>query len=275
MATKPIIIPVASGKGGVGKTLISVNLAFALASLGKRTILIDLDFGGANVHTCMGYDSAPDGIGNFLNSRNTKLEEYLLSTQHALLQLIPGDAEMVGIADILASQKRKLMNQITKLDADFVILDLGAGSSNNTIDFFMMSPYSIVVAMPELTSIFNAYALLKSSLFRLLFVNYRSIPEVKELFNKQIKLGGEYSWKIQDLLNKLFEIDPELHLKATALIESVTPKLIICRNPKDIAMVKGRKYFYLSYYTYRLSRFSTDKASRNQSSNEAPSPSQM
>ena len=65
---KPVIIPVASGKGGVGKTIIAINLSYALSQLGKSVILIDLDFGGANIHTCLGYESAPDGIGNFLNS---------------------------------------------------------------------------------------------------------------------------------------------------------------------------------------------------------------
>ena len=98
MAKNPIVIPVASGKGGVGKTLISVNLGYALAQQGKKTILIDLDFGGANIHTCMGYDIAPDGIGNFLNQRAMQLSDYILSTDNKNLLLIPGDAEMVGIA---------------------------------------------------------------------------------------------------------------------------------------------------------------------------------
>ena len=66
---QPIIIPIASGKGGVGKTVLAINLSFALAELGKNVILVDLDFGGANIHTCLGYESAPDGIGNFLNDK--------------------------------------------------------------------------------------------------------------------------------------------------------------------------------------------------------------
>ena len=172
---QPVIIPVASGKGGVGKTLISVNLAYALANLGKKVILMDLDFGGANIHTCMGYSVAPDGIGNFLNQRNSKLPNYILSTGNKNLSFISGDAEMVGIANITAAQKKKLISQIFHLDADYIILDLGAGSSYNTVDFFILSSCGILVAMPELTSILNAYSLLKTSVFRRLFLEFKSI----------------------------------------------------------------------------------------------------
>jgi len=254
MAKNPIVIPVASGKGGVGKTLISVNLGYALAQQGKKTILIDLDFGGANIHTCMGYDIAPDGIGNFLNQKIMLLSDYILSTDNENLHLIPGDAEMVGIADISANQKKKLMSAIIKLDCDYVVLDLGAGSSHNTIDFFMMSPYSIITAMPELTSILNAYALLKSSIFRLLYIELKDNKEIKLLFNHQLKLGGESSWKVDDLLNKIFEIDPEIHIKAVALLDTINPKLIInmATLPKDIEMGERLRKISNNYLSVKI-----------------------
>lgn len=249
MSNNPIIIPVASGKGGVGKTLISVNIGFALAQQGKKTILIDLDFGGANVHTCMGYDIAPDGIGNFLNQRTLKLEDYALTTANPNLFVIPGDAEMVGIADISAVQKKRLMSQILSLDADFVILDLGAGSSNNTIDFFMISPLSIIVAMPELTSILNAYALLKSAIFRVMYMEFKGNKEIKNLFNRQLKKGGEAAWKVSQLLNSIFDIDPELHIKAVAMLEKIAPRLVInmATTPKDIEMGERLRKIAKSY----------------------------
>lgn len=238
MSVKPIIIPIASGKGGVGKTLISVNLGFALAQLGKKTVVIDLDFGGANIHTCMGYENAPDGIGNFLHQRTLRLEDYMLTTTEPNLFIIPGDAEMVGIANITNNQKLKLLNQIKNLDADYVILDLGAGSTYNTIDFFMLSTFSILIATPEITSILNAYALLKNSVFRLLYVNLKSHQEVKNLFNKHLKKGGETAWKISDILDHIFEIDPEVHANAASLVDAINPKLIINMGsqPKDIDM---------------------------------------
>ena len=238
MKNGPIIIPVASGKGGVGKTLISVNLAYALANLGKRVTLLDLDFGGANIHTCMGYSVAPDGIGNFLNQRNSKLQDYILSTSNRNLSFISGDAEMVGIANITAAQKKKLISQIFHLDADYVILDLGAGSSYNTVDFFILSSCGILVVMPELTSILNAYSLLKTAVFRRLFLEFKSITEVKDLFNEQIKKGGEDAWKISELLKMIKKVSPATYLKALYFVNEMSPKLIMnmAISPTDIEM---------------------------------------
>ena len=238
MKNGPIIIPVASGKGGVGKTLISVNLAYALANLGKRVTLLDLDFGGANIHTCMGYSVAPDGIGNFLNQRNSKLQDYILSTSNRNLSFISGDAEMVGIANITAAQKKKLISQIFHLDADYVILDLGAGSSYNTVDFFILSACGILVVMPELTSILNAYSLLKTAVFRRLFLEFKSIPEVKDLFNEQIKKGGEDAWKVSELLRMIKKVSPATYLKALYFVNEMSPKLIMnmAISPTDIEM---------------------------------------
>ncbi|MBP5449044.1 MAG: AAA family ATPase, partial [Spirochaetales bacterium] len=143
MAGNPIIIPVASGKGGVGKTFVSVNLSYALAGLAHKTILIDLDFGGANVHTVLGYDHAPDGIGNFINRPRANLADYILSTNNPYLHFIPGDAEMVGMSNLTAGQKRKLIKAIQDLEAEYIILDLGAGSAYNTIDFYMLSSIGV------------------------------------------------------------------------------------------------------------------------------------
>ena len=63
------IIPIASGKGGVGKSFITANLAIALAKLGKQVIVADLDFGGSNLHTCLGIHNTHPGIGDFLRAR--------------------------------------------------------------------------------------------------------------------------------------------------------------------------------------------------------------
>jgi flagellar biosynthesis protein FlhG len=234
----PIIIPVASGKGGVGKTVISINLSYALASLGKKTVLIDIDFGGANIHTCFGYEHAPDGVGNFINRKQAKLTDYLLHTDHENLHFIPGDAEMVGIANISANQKKRLIRQVQSMDADYVVLDLGAGSSYNTIDFFMISSFGLLVAMPELISTLNAYAFLKNTIFRFLYMGLKKYHEIASIFNQHSLKGGESAWKVSELLDKIFEIDPEIHAEAVELLDRFNPKIIInmAYKPKDLAM---------------------------------------
>ena len=234
----PIIIPIASGKGGVGKTVISINLSFALARQGKKVVLIDLDFGGANIHTCLGYETAPDGVGNFLNDSNGNLSDYLLITSEKNLRFIPGDAEMVGIANASGLQKRKLIKHLSTLDADYIILDLGAGSAYNTIDFFMISSFGIIVATPEITSILNAYAFLKNTIFRLLNVGLKKYQSVESVFNKHQIKGGESAWKVSEILDKISGIDPAIHAEAVSFLDSFNPKIIInmALKPKDLAM---------------------------------------
>lgn len=234
----PVIIPVASGKGGVGKTIISINLSYALAQLGKEVILIDVDFGGANIHTCMGYESAPDGIGNFINEKNADLNDYLLHTDNKNLNFIPGDAEMVGIANLTNIQKKKLIKQISDLNADYIIMDLGAGSTFNIIDFFLISTFGIIVAMPEITSILNAYAFLKNTIFRLLYLRLKKHSETNKIFNKHFISGGESAWKVSEIIDKLSDIDPEIGADAVSLIDSFSPKIVInmAYEPKDLAM---------------------------------------
>ena len=87
-----IIIPIASGKGGVGKSFMAANIAIALAGLGKKVIAADLDFGGSNLHTCFGMHNTHPGIGDYLRAKYGKLEDLLVNTNTDNLQFLAGDA---------------------------------------------------------------------------------------------------------------------------------------------------------------------------------------
>ena len=82
------IIPIASGKGGVGKSFLAANLAIALAKLGKQVIVADLDFGGSNLHTCLGLNNIYPGIGDFLRARYPKLKDLLVTTDDQNLKFL-------------------------------------------------------------------------------------------------------------------------------------------------------------------------------------------
>jgi hypothetical protein len=129
-----VIIPVASGKGGVGKTFIAANLALALAELGHRVVAVDLDFGGANLHSLLGISNRHAGIGDFLKARTAELEDLLVPAGAPNLSFLPGDGKTPFMANIAYAQKIKLMVRIRKLPADFILLDLGAGSSLGGIE---------------------------------------------------------------------------------------------------------------------------------------------
>ena len=94
------IIPIASGKGGVGKSFITANLAIALAKLGKQVIVADLDFGASNLHTCLGIHNTNPGIGDFLRARYSKLEDLLVETENENLKFLAGDVRSPFLANM-------------------------------------------------------------------------------------------------------------------------------------------------------------------------------
>jgi flagellar biosynthesis protein FlhG len=167
------IIPVASGKGGVGKTVFTANIGVSLARAGKTVILADLDLGGSNLHTALGEKNDKSGIGNYIYKQERSLESLLVETREPRLYFIPGDSLLPGTANLPYFRKVKILKELAGLVADYVILDLGSGSSYNTIDFFLTSASGILVVTPETTSILNAYSFVKAALFRMI---YRSFP---------------------------------------------------------------------------------------------------
>ena len=166
MESTPTIWAVGGGKGGVGKSVVSTILAFWLARKGKRTVLIDADLGGANLHTLLGIKSPPRTLIDFINRKFGSLEEICIDTEAKNLRLISGSSEVLSLANPHFSQKVKLINHFSRLDADYVVIDLGAGTSFNVLDFFLSAHEKIVVLTPEPTSIQNAYIFVRNAVYR-------------------------------------------------------------------------------------------------------------
>jgi flagellar biosynthesis protein FlhG len=166
MESTPTIWAVGGGKGGVGKSVVSTILAFWLARKGKRTVLIDADLGGANLHTLLGIKSPPRTLIDFINRKFGSLEEICIDTEAKNLRLISGSSEVLSLANPHFSQKIKLINHFSRLDADYVVIDLGAGTSFNVLDFFLAAHEKIMVLTPEPTSIQNAYIFVRNAVYR-------------------------------------------------------------------------------------------------------------
>jgi flagellar biosynthesis protein FlhG len=168
------LLPIASGKGGVGKSVFAANLGLALARSGRTVVLVDLDLGGSNLHTCLGVKNRHAGLGDLVWKKERFLVDLLVETGFDRLWLVPGDGLMPGTANLEWFTKKRVLKELAALPADFALLDLGAGSSYNVVDFFLSSSEGIVVVKPEVTSILNAYSFLKTVAFRALA---RSFPE--------------------------------------------------------------------------------------------------
>ena len=134
------IIPIASGKGGVGKSLISANLAIALGKAGKKVILADFDLGASNLHLVIGQQAPKAGLGTFLTGQS-KFEDIILQTEYENVSFIPGDSEIPGLSLLKSEQKSQIIKKFQQFDADYLIIDLGAGTHLNILDFFQIQEY--------------------------------------------------------------------------------------------------------------------------------------
>jgi flagellar biosynthesis protein FlhG len=160
------IIAVGGGKGGIGKSLVSANLGVALASAGHRVLLVDGDLGGANLHTCLGIPQPQVTLSDFVQRRVATLDEARVSGGVENLQLIAGAHDVLDAANMKYAQKQKLVRSLQSVDVDVLLLDLGAGTSFNTLDFFLLAEVGVLVLLPEPTSVENAYRFVKAAFFR-------------------------------------------------------------------------------------------------------------
>ena len=156
---------VGGGKGGTGKTFFTSSSGMHLARKGRNVVLVDMDIGGANLHSFFGIGRPLKSLTSFFEM-GTSLSDLATTTDQPGISLITGDVHSISSDKVTFSQKLKLFRQIMKLNAQNVIIDLGAGSHNNTLDTFLIADKMIVVLVPEVIAIENMYHFIKNALFR-------------------------------------------------------------------------------------------------------------
>jgi flagellar biosynthesis protein FlhG len=162
----PRIIAIGGGKGGVGKTTVSANLALAIGRAGHRVAIVDADLGAANLHTALGVTRPQKCLADFIDNAVPDLESTMTQVTPTV-QLVAGSSRP-GSANLGAAQKLRLLRAIGKLDADVVLVDIGAGTSYTVVDLFAAADHKLLVVCPQLTSLHNAYALLKACVHRVI-----------------------------------------------------------------------------------------------------------
>jgi len=232
------IIPVASGKGGVGKSLVSANLGVAFAQVGQKVVVADLDLGASNLHLVLGHRAPKKGIGTFLNNTRGNFEEVVAETDVKGLRFIPGDTEIPGLANLKTAQLKALVKQLIALrdNTDILILDLGAGTHQSILDFFLLSGQGIVVSAPAVTAVLNAYVFLKNTVFRLMFTSFSKNSKARAYLEK-LRLDGADPQKlyIPNLLPEIKRIDKNSFEAFNSQLEKLRPRLIMnmVDDPKD------------------------------------------
>ena len=202
------VITVTSGKGGVGKTSVSVNLAICLARQGKRVVVLDADFGLANIEIMLGirpkYNLAD------LMFRGKSIQDTITYGPEGI-GFISGGSGINEMANLTREQVFHLIQKMNELDrmADVIIVDTGAGIGDSVLEFVAASTEVLLVATPEPTSITDAYALLKS-LNR--SSSYKPGKTVVKMIANQVRNDGEADElfeKIGIVVNKFLNIDIE------------------------------------------------------------------
>lgn len=157
---RPRILAVTSGKGGVGKTNVVANLAAGLSEIGKRVVILDADFGLANIDVLLGLNPRFH-LGHVLYGKKRLLE--IMVEGPGGVRIIPASSGLQCLAELSLEQRNFLVQSFEELDgdADYLLIDTAAGVSTNVLHFLLAAPEVIVVSAPEPTAIVDAYAMIK------------------------------------------------------------------------------------------------------------------
>jgi flagellar biosynthesis protein FlhG len=226
------------GKGGIGKSLLAAALGFELARMGKRVILVDADLGGANLHTCLGLPSPERTLGDFIRRRAERIEDVVVETPYPLLRLVSGASDFLGAANIKHQQKLRVLNRIRALEVDVVLLDLGAGTSYNIVDFFLISDLGLLAVVPEPTSIENAYRFIKSALYRRLR-GAAATQSVREIVESALDQKNPHGIRTPlDLIAAVEREDPGACAALKAEMAAFHPRFVVnqVRDDADAAV---------------------------------------
>ncbi|MBD5404676.1 MAG: MinD/ParA family protein [Treponema sp.] len=221
------IIPIASGKGGVGKSLLSANLAIALGQAGKKVVLADLDLGASNLHLAIGQNVKDKSIGTYLTEKSS-FQSIIEPTEYENVSFIAGDSQIPGLTSLKATQKQKLVRNFHSIDADFLILDLGAGTHQIILDMFLQSPQGILVTSPTVTATLDGYLFIKNCAFRLMYTTFKSGTPGRNFLDSMKKNSDKMkSLYIPRIIENLSQVDPQNAELFKKRLSQFSPRLVL------------------------------------------------
>lgn len=223
------ILPIAGGKGGTGKSTLTANLGVGMSLLGHKVILLDGDLGGADLHLFFDQIAPARSLSHFLTREVKSLNDVLLPTPLENLQLICGGNEMIGLANLPYGVKEKIVRHVGMLEADYVLIDLGAGTSFNTLDLFSLSDVGIIVCNPEPHSRVDAYGFIKNVVYRKLRRAFNKNEDVRTTIEQFARGAGRKVGRMSELLDEIERTDAEAGGVARYILKSFCPRLVLNR----------------------------------------------
>jgi len=225
-APAPRIFAVGGGKGGVGKSIVASNLAVALAAAGQRTAVVDADLGGANLHTLFGVARPRATLADFVRGDVADLADLLVPTSVPDVALVSGARALPDMANPKHAQKSKLLRHLRRLPVQNVVLDLGAGSGFNVVDFFLAADRALMVVTPEATALDNAMQFLKAAFFRSLRDVARE-ERVRQALESVLGDARRLGRTPRELIESAAVVDPEAGRLLSERVRRFAPLLLL------------------------------------------------
>lgn len=242
---------VASGKGGVGKTFVTSSLAICLSKMGHSVVIVDLDLSGANIHSVFGLSPASESIRHFFEGSKS-LQELTIPTAIPRISYVQGFWDAWAPTDITVEQIRQLVPAMKKLNADYVLVDLGAGALASHLEMLKLSDEKILISSPEPTSIEKTYRFIES--FVCYSLQEHSVPEAYDQMIKTLRehrhgLGDKF-FSFRSYLKQSSGIQPDYfeNLMAKPL------RLIVnsCRSQANTELGYSMKSVCYKYYDFKV-----------------------
>jgi flagellar biosynthesis protein FlhG len=198
-AKKTRIITITSGKGGVGKTNMSVNMALAYARMGKKVVVMDADLGLANVNVML--NIVPKFNLYHVIRKQKTMKEILIETEYGI-SIVAGASGFSKIANLNEAERQDFIDELDTLsNADIIIIDTSAGVSSNVLDFIAAADDAVIITTPEPTAITDAYGIIKiisteidnlNMGLKLVVNRVKSVAEAKKVADRMISITGQF-----------------------------------------------------------------------------------
>ena len=245
---KTRIITVSSGKGGVGKTNLSINLAIAYSMLGKNVVVLDADLGLANVNVILGI--IPEYNLFNLIKKQKKMKDILINTGYGI-NIIAGASGFSKIANLDEEERHSFIDEMKELSfADIIIIDTSAGVSNNVLAFIAAADDAVIITTPEPTAITDAYGIIKiiSTEFdnpdmsiKLIVNRVKSVTEGKKVAQRVVNIAGQFLNIKVDYLGYVYD-------------DSVVQNAVIRQKPFVVTEPKSKAAVCVKHIVSRLEK---------------------
>ena len=251
---------IGGGKGGVGKSLIASTMGVLLSEYGKKVLLVDADFGAANLHTLIEGNENGLSLSNFLlTGARWDLSCVISGTAIPNLEFISGGRDSLDVADFSDDRLSKLWKALRRVEHDYVLLDVGPGTSSSNLDIFLGVDEGILVTTPDPTSIENMYRFLKCLYSRQMkkIMGSGENIRLREAIQEVVRSNGNPGlMSLADILSNLDRIDAALGSELRDLLGSDKISLIVnqAKSSEDSELGASIARACHSYFGFNVRR---------------------